>query len=130
MTDATEGVDQSKTLPSYLRRNIAPQNANIEAAYAEVYGNLDHVDDQTAFISPDSYKLLLQGEFGFLRNGTLEKSPQKAYDADQMEESEKFRERFVRNTAWMRDQRAEDVERKKAAWERGKRDGFTGGYDM
>lgn len=130
MTDATEGVDQSKMLPTYLRRNVAPQNANIEAAYAEVYGNLDHVDDQTAFISPDSYKLLLQGEFGFVRSTGLENSHQKAHDADHMEESEKFRERFVRNTAWMRDQRAEDVERKKAAWERGKRDGFTGGYDM
>jgi histone deacetylase complex regulatory component SIN3 len=124
MTDATEGVDQSKMRSPYLRRNIAPQNANIETAYQEVYGNLDHVDDQTAFISPDSYKLLLQGDFGFVR----EAATTKGYEAGKIEESEKFRERFVRNTAWMRDQRAEDVERKKAAWERGKSEGFTG-YD-
>ena len=125
MTDATEGVDQSKMVWPYLRRNIAPQNANIETAYQEVYGSLDHVDDQTAFISPESYKLLLQGDFGFVREAAMKK----AYESGKTEESEKFRERFVRNTAWMRDQRAEDVEKKKAAWERGKAEGFTG-YDV
>ncbi|ETI24167.1 hypothetical protein G647_03536 [Cladophialophora carrionii CBS 160.54] len=124
MTDATEGVDQSKMRWPYLRRNIAPQNANIETAYQEVYGSLDHVDEQTAFISPDSYKLLLQGDFGFVREATTTKG----YEAGKIEESEKFRERFVRNTAWMRDRRAEDVEKKKSAWERGKAEGFTG-YD-
>jgi hypothetical protein len=104
---------------------MAPQNANIEAAYQEVYGNLVHVDDETAFISPNSYKLLLQGDFGFVRKAEM----RKAYEAGKLEESEKFRERFVRNTAWMRDQRAEDVEHKKAGWERGKTEGFAG-YDM
>ena len=125
MTDATEGVDQAKMHHPYLRRNIAPQSANIEAAYQEVYGNLAHVDEETAFISPDSYKLLLQGDFGFVREAEM----RKAYEARKFEESEKFRERFVRNTAWMRDQRAEDVEHKKAAWERGKAEGFAG-YDV
>ncbi|KIW92873.1 uncharacterized protein Z519_06722 [Cladophialophora bantiana CBS 173.52] len=129
MTDATEGVDQSRMHSPYLRRNIAPQNANIEAAYQEVYGNLDNLDEQTAFISPDSYKLLLQGDFGFFRRSAVEKPPRKPYEKGRMEESERFREKFVRNTAWMRDQRAEDVERKKAAWERGVRDGFSG-YDI
>ena len=113
----------------FLRRNIAPQNANIEAAYQEVYGNLDHIDEQTAFISPDSYKLLLQGDFQFLRRSALEKPLRKAYESGKIEESERFREKFVRNTAWMRDQRAEDVERKKAAWERGVKEGFSG-YDI
>jgi hypothetical protein len=125
MTDATEGVDQAKMRPPYLRRTMAPQNANIEAAYQEVYGSLGHVDDETAFISPDSYKLLLQGDFGFVRESTMGK----AYEAGKIEESERFRERFVRNTAWMRDQRAEDVEHKKATWEKGKIEGFTG-YDL
>jgi len=120
MTDATEGVDQSKMNFPYLRRNIAPQNALIEAAYQEVYGNLKHVDEQTAFISLDSYKILLQGDYGFVRNVTM----RKPYEAGRIEESERFRERFVRNTAWMRDQRAEDVEDKKAAWEKGKAEGF------
>ena len=125
MTDATEGVDQAKMRPPYLRRNMAPQNANIEAAYQEVYGNLSHVDDETAFIGPDSYKLHLQGDFGFTRVAEMGK----AYEAGKIEESEIFQERFVRNTAWMRDQRAEDVERKKATWEKGKAEGFTG-YDL
>ena len=125
MTDATEGVDQSKLHWPYLRRNIAPQNAHIDSAYQEVYGNIDHVDDQTAFISPDSYKLLLQGDFGFVREAAM----RQASEPGKIEESEKFREKFVRNTAWMRDQRAEDVEGRKAAWERAKVEGFAG-YDM
>ena len=125
MTDATEGVDQSKLHWPYLRRNIAPQNAHIETAYQEVYGNIAHIDDQTAFISLDTYKLLLQGDYGLVRKTTISK----AYEPGRIEENEKFREKFVRNTAWMRDQRAEDVERKKAAWERAKGEGFTG-YDL
>lgn len=125
MTDATEGVDQSKLHWPYLRRDVAPQNAHIETAYQEVYGNLVHVDDQTAFVSPDSYKLLLQGDYGFVREAAMGE----AYESGNIEESEKFREKFVRNTAWMRDQRAEDVEGRKAAWEKAKSEGFTG-YDV
>ena len=125
MTDATEGVDRVKMHHPYLRRNIAPQNANIEAAYQEVYGNLDHIDDQTAFISPDSYKLLLQGVFEFVRRTALEKRSTKASEARKVEKTDKLKEKFVRNTAWMRDQRAEDVEHKKAAWERAVKEGFT-----
>lgn len=127
MTDATEGVDPSRMRNPYLRRNVAPQNANVEAAYQEVYGDLDHFDDQTAFISPDGYKLLLRQDFGFERR----KLPVggKKYEVGKIEENEKFREKYVRNTAWMRDQRAEDVERRKAAWERGLKDGFTGFID-
>ncbi len=129
MTDATEGVDQSKMHMPYLRRNIAPQNANIEAAYDEVYGELDHVDEQTAFISPESYKLILKNDFAFLRRIVKNKPRKKRYEKGRIEENEKFREKFVRNTAWMKDQRAEDVERRKAAWERGIKEGFAGYLD-
>ncbi|KIW99358.1 uncharacterized protein Z518_11346 [Rhinocladiella mackenziei CBS 650.93] len=125
MTDATEGVDQSRMHSPFLRRNIAPQNANIEAAYQEVYGDLDHFDEQTAFISPESYKLLLQNDFGFVRRKAFERPSGKAYETGKMEESERFREKYVRNTAWMKDQRAEDVERIKAAFEKGVREGFS-----
>ncbi|KAL6243476.1 Transcriptional regulatory protein sin3 [Rhinocladiella similis] len=121
MTDATEGIDQSRLRSPYVKRNIAPQNANVEAAYEEVFGDLDHTDEQTAFISPESYKLLLQNEFGFVHRGAVEKASSAAPKAH---ESEKFREKFVRNTAWMKDQRAEDVERRKAAWEKGVKEGF------
>lgn len=121
MTDATEGIDQSRMRSPYVKRNIAPQNANIEAAYEEAYGDLDHTDEQTAFISPESYKLLLQNEFGFVHRGAVEKASSAESKAH---ESERFREKFVRNTAWMKDQRAEDVERRKAAWEKGVKEGF------
>jgi len=110
---------------AYLQRNIAPQNANIEAAYQEVYGDLDHIDEQTAFISPETYKLVLREEYGIARQHPMDASNGKRYEAGKIEESEKYREKFVRNTAWMKDQRAEDVERRKAAWEKGVREGFS-----
>ncbi|KAJ4669681.1 Transcriptional regulatory protein sin3 [Exophiala dermatitidis] len=125
MTDPTEGVDQSRMRHPFLRRNIAPQNANVESAYEDVYGELEHYDEQTAFISPESYKVFLQKDFCFNRPKALEKPSAKGYEVGKIEESEKFREKFVRNTAWMKDQRAEDVERKKAAWERGVKEGFS-----
>jgi paired amphipathic helix protein Sin3a len=124
MTDATEGVDQSRMRAPSLRRNIAPQNANIEAAYQEVYGDLDHIDEQTAFISPESYKLLLQNDFGFVRRSSVEKPSTTSSEVGRISESEKFREKFVRNTAWMKDQRAEDVEGRKATWEKGVKEGL------
>lgn len=123
MTDATEGVDQARVQPSFLRRTIAPQNANIEAAYNEVYGNLAHLDEQTAFISPETYKLLLHHDFGFVRHQNNGGRGVKRHEIGKIEENERFREKFVRNTSWMKDQRAEDVERRKAAWERGLKDG-------
>lgn len=123
MTDATEGVDQTRVRPSYLRRNIIPQNANIEAAYNEVYGNLAYFDEQTAFISPDTYKLFLHHDFGFERLEIHDGTSGKQFEVGKMEENERFREKFVRNTAWMKDQRAEDVEQRKAAWERGLKEG-------
>ncbi|EXJ91680.1 hypothetical protein A1O3_00230 [Capronia epimyces CBS 606.96] len=126
MTDATEGIDQSRMHSPFLRRNIAPQNAHVEMAYQEVYGDLNHYDEQTAFISPESYKLFLQKGFSFVRGEAVEKPSAKRYEVGHIEESERFREKFVRNTAWMKDQRAEDVERKKAAWERGVKEGFLG----
>jgi len=115
MTDATEGVDQAKMLPAYLRRNIAPQNANVEAAYQEVYATLAHIDDQTAFISPDSYKVLLKGVFEFVRPSIGEQVSSDA-KALRKEMAETFKEKFLLNTTWMRDQSADDVELKKAAW--------------
>lgn len=124
MTEATEGVDLGRLRPCYLRRNIAPQNAKIEAAYDEVYGNLKHFDEQTAFITPDSYKVILHHDFGWVREQPEGARPGKVYEAGRMEENEKFREKYVRNTAWMKDQRAEDVERRKAGWERGIREGI------
>lgn len=130
MTDATEGVDQGRVRPSYLRRNIAPQNANIEAAYNEVYGSLAHFDEQTAFISPDTYKLFLHHDFGFTKLETGDGPSGKQYESGKIEENEKFREKFVRNTSWMKDQRAEDVEQRKAAWERGLKEGNFDFHDQ
>ena len=123
MTEATEGVDQTAMHFPYLKRNIPPQDANAGAAYAEVYGNLTHYDNQTAFVSPDNYKLLLSSDYIFYREGAKES---KKYYASKFEESETFNEKFVRNVAWMKDQSAEDVEARKVAWEKGIKDGLTG----
>lgn len=121
MSDATEGVDQARMRPPYLRRSIPTQNADIEAAYNEVFGNLDHIDDQSAFISPDTYKLHLSDDFIFIRRDA---KPHKQYDTGRIEENEKFKEKFVRNVTWMKDQPAESVEARKAAWDKGVREGL------
>jgi histone deacetylase complex regulatory component SIN3 len=124
MSEATEGVDQSSMRFPYLRRNIAPQSANLDTTVAEVYGNLEHFDNQTAFISPDTYKLLLSNDYIFWRTTAQSK---KKYTKGKIERNEAFREKFSYNTAWMKDQRPEDVQRKKTAWERAKaEDGLYG----
>ena len=115
MTYATEGVDLSRMRYPFLRRSVPAQSANVEAAYDEIYGRLHHIDEQTASISPDTYKIRFEGEWVFYKFVT----PRKRHMYGKIEESESFIEKFVRNVAWMKDQRAEDVERRKAAWEKG-----------
>lgn len=125
MSEATEGVDQSAMHMPYLQRNVAPQSANIERAYQKVFGNITHFDNQTAFISPDTYKLLLSNDYIFWRHGI---QARKLYgpSGKKPPENEKFRESFVRNTKWMENQSQEHVEGVKADYERMVRDGFHG----
>jgi len=121
MSEATEGIDKSNMHMPYLRRNVAPQSANIDHAFNHVFGNITHFDNQTAFISPDNYKLLLSNDYIFWRHGLRTK---KAYQPGKINESDKFRESFVRNTKWMENQSQEYVEGVKAEYERNIRDGF------
>lgn len=129
MSEATEGVDLNRMRFPYLRRNVAPQDKRLETTVAEFYSNLEHFDNQTAFISPDSYKLLLSADYIFWRTTAYSN---KKYDSSmpvkdrKMEENESFREKFVRNTTWMKDQQPEDVGRRKAAWEQAVKEGFNG----
>jgi paired amphipathic helix protein Sin3a len=124
MSEATEGVDQSAMNMPYLRRNVAPQSSNIESAYQEVFGNITHFDNQTAFISPDTYKLLLSNDYIWWRHGV---KARKTYpeSAAKPAENDKFRKMFVRNTKWMENQSQEYVEGIKAEYERQVREGFT-----
>lgn len=107
MTDATEGVDQSQLRQPFLRRNIAAQNVNIEAAYEEVYGNLDHFDNQEAFISPDTYRVILKQGFAFWRVTESERlevgGKGSKYKAGEIAENHAFREKIVDNKTWWRD---------------------------
>lgn len=123
MSEATEGVDQSAMHMPYLRRNIAPQSANIESAYQEVFGNITHFDNQTAFISPDTYKLLLGGQYMFSREGVKARKVYPEFGTKPAE-NERFRKTFVRNTKWMENQSQEYVESVKAEYERMVREGF------
>jgi histone deacetylase complex regulatory component SIN3 len=129
MSEATEGVDQSSMRFPFLRRNVAPQSASLDTTVAEVYDNLEHFDNQTAFISPDTYKLLLSNDYIFWRNKV---KPKKKYDTSdpvkdrKIEENESFRQKFVQNTAWMRDQQPDAVARRKAAWEQAVKEGLGG----
>jgi paired amphipathic helix protein Sin3a len=123
MSEATEGVDQHAMSMPYLRRNVAPQSSNIESAYQEVFGNITHFDNQTAFISPDTYKLLLSADYIWWRHGV---KARKTYpeETGKPQENEKFREQFVRNTKWMENQSQEYVEGIKADWDRAVKEGF------
>ena len=121
MSEPTEGLDPARLRRTYLPRNIPPQSSDPKLAYMENFGNLDYVDDQAAIIDVESYKLHLQGVYAFERQGL---KPGKQYAKGQKAESEPFREKFVRNVAWMKDQRTEDVEARKAAWDKGVREGL------
>ncbi|KAK5937991.1 Transcriptional regulatory protein sin3 [Knufia obscura] len=121
MSEPTEGLDPARLRRTYLPRNIPPQSSDPKTAYVENFGNLDYFDDQAAVIDIESYKLHLQGIYSFERQGL---TAGKQYVVGQKADSERFREKFVRNVAWMKDQRAEDVEARKAAWDRGVREGL------
>lgn len=121
MSDATEGIDPTRLRRSYLPRNIPAQSPDARVSYMEGVGSLRFVDDQAAFIDIESYKLHLSGIYAFERQGT---KPSKRYPDGKKAESESFREKFVRNVAWMKDQRTEDVEARKAAWDKGVREGL------
>ena len=122
MSEPTEGLDTARLRRTYLPRNIPPQSSDPRTAYMENFGNLDYFDDQAAIIDIESYKLHLQGIYAFERQGL---KPGKHYTEAQKAESEPFREKFVRNVAWMKDQRREDVAARKAAWDKGVREGLA-----
>ena len=121
MSDATEGIDSVKYRRPYLPRNIPPQSSDPRVSYMENIGSLNYVDSQFAYIGADNYKLWLGGLFAFERQKV---KARKQYVFGQKHESESFRERFVRNVSWMKDQTKEAVETRNAAWEKGLQDGL------
>jgi paired amphipathic helix protein Sin3a len=129
MSEPTEGVDLNRLLYPFLRRNVRSQDAKLQTTVAEFYSNLRHFDNQTAFISPDTYKLFLSNDYIFWQTKV---KPNNKYDLDsnveerKFIENEPFREKFVRNTAWMKDQDPEAVARRKAVWEQAVKDGLDG----
>jgi paired amphipathic helix protein Sin3a len=120
MSEVTEGVDQAQMHLPYLLRNIAPQSSNLDQAYHDVFGNITHFDTQTAFISPDTYKLLLSHEYTFYRHGV---KAGKQYQYEKIEGNDRFKDRFVRNVEWMKDKTQEEVDKINGEW----RDGVDGG---
>lgn len=124
MRETTEGVDISRMLPPFLRRNLLKQDkdVDIESSYKEVYGRLQHYDDQEIIVNEETYRMsFTPGQTFMFARPSMSK---KMYTVGKIEESEPFVQRFVRVTAWMTDQRPEVVERKKAAWERGLKEGI------
>lgn len=120
MSEPTEGIDAGRLRRPYMTRCIPPQNADPRARFIEGIGSLNVVDDQAAFIDLESYKLHLSGVYAFERQGL---KAEKQY-MNGRAENDTFRERFVRNVAWMKDQPTEEVEARKAAWDRGVREGL------
>ena len=118
MSDPTEGVDLSRMSFPFLRKNVTPQPSNAEEAYSSAYGKMQHRDTQTVSISPDTYKVFYSSEFYFLRA-----LAQKTYDRTR--DNEKFYEKFVNHTTWMRNESDEAVSRRKVAYERACGEGFA-----
>lgn len=121
MSEPTEGIDAARLRRSYMARCIPAQSADPRARFVEGIGSLNFVDEQAACIDLESYKLHLSGLYAFERQGV---KAGKQYPEGGRVENELFRERFVRNVAWMKDQRTEDVEARKAAWDKGVREGL------
>ncbi|KAK5088116.1 Transcriptional regulatory protein sin3 [Lithohypha guttulata] len=127
MSEPTEGIDPAKVRRPYLQRNIPLQSSNPQISYAENIDSLNHTDQQFAYIGADTYKLYLSGIFAFERQGVRASG---RYLAGEQAQSEPFREKFVRNVVWMKDQPMEAVEARLAAWERGLREGLQGFEDQ
>jgi hypothetical protein len=122
MMEPTESVKKEDIAPPYLGRNMAAQHANTDVSYVDTFENMTHYDDQSAFIAPGSYKILLSHEFRFVKNNVRKLRKKERGSAESGGEggkvvNEKFRERFVLNTEWMKDQPAENVERRKQVYE-------------
>lgn len=123
MRETTESVDVSRMQAPFLGRNLTKQDkdVDIEASYKEVYGSLEHYDDQEIIVNEDTYRMgFTPGQTFMFSRSSLSKKP---YTEGKIEESEKFLDRFVRNTVWMKDQKSEDVEARKAFWEKGLKEG-------
>ena len=112
MWEPTEGIDTSRMRLPFLKCNLSPQYASVEDAYAAVYANLHNNDTQTIAISPDNCKIHYEKTFTFCREVEEKDEPQK------MQQNDRFREKLVRNTTWMRDEREEEVDGRKAAWQK------------
>jgi paired amphipathic helix protein Sin3a len=123
MRETTEGVDLSRMQPPFLRRNLTKQDkdVDVEASYKEVYGNLQHFDDQEIIVNEDTYRMsFTPGQTYMFSRPSFSK---KVYTEGKIEESEKFLDKLVRNSLWMKDQKSEDVEKRKAFWEKGLKEG-------
>jgi hypothetical protein len=123
MLDPTEGVPHSRVGKPFLRRNLA-KDVDANAILSE--------DRQDLRIDVSSYRII------FTYNGipgrpfVYEKKTSKnemavaevALKKAKAKRDGKMKEKFVTNAAWMKDQSGDEVERRKAAWQKGLEEGL------
>ena len=123
MLDPTEGVPHSRVGRSFLRRNLA-EDLDVNTILSD--------DRQEIRIDVTTYRMI------FTYNGVpgkpfvYEKKISKnelAYAEEALKKAKtrrdaKMKEKFVANTAWMKDQSASEVERRNAAWQKGLEEGL------
>lgn len=128
MREPTEGIDLNAMRKVHLQRNIPLQPANLDQAVREAILNSVSNDDQTAFISPDNYKLLLNARHVWHRE-PLPEGGKSFSVVGRVNGSKKFRKGFNEEPAWMQDADERAVGAKKDAWSEGLESGFRDAQD-
>jgi histone deacetylase complex regulatory component SIN3 len=118
MSDHTEGVDYSQLRYPFLRRRLPQAKGLIEDMYSAVFGTLHNEDTQMVSISPDTYKMYLEGSFDFHRDGGVREKKK--------QENEQLEDRLVKQPAWLREESEEAVNRRMAAWARALKEDLSG----
>jgi paired amphipathic helix protein Sin3a len=117
MSDHTEGVDYSQLRYPFLRRRLSQAKGLIEDKYSAVFGTLHNEDTQMVSISPDTYKMYLEGSFDFHRDGV---------GREKKQENEQLEDKLVKKPAWVKEGSEEAVNRRMAAWARALKEDLSG----
>ena len=122
MREPTEGIDYAMLRKTHLVRNIPAQAENLDEAFRKIYELGSWDDQQSAFVHPDSYKLLLNKPFIMDR---VRHVPQhKAYQAGQINTSKNFKDRFVRYPPRLKEEGDAAFEYQNTLWRQNVTDGF------
>lgn len=123
MLDPTEGVPHSRVGKSFLKRNLA-KDVDVNTILSD--------DRQELRIDVTTYRIFFtyNGISGrpFVYQKQMSQNErahvEEALVKEKGRRNEKMKEKFVMNTAWMKDQGTEEVEHRITAWQKGLQEGL------